>query len=243
MAPAAAPYAVGILCGMASKESSEKSGRLQQIRLAYKMTKKSDKWIGLIVAAWGLGVLGVFLAIGFLIDHPIILGILGFVFGLLAAVFVFGRRAEKAVLGDMEGQPGAAVAVLQSLRRGWVVTPAVAVTRNQDVVHRAVGQAGIVLVGEGQPNRVANLLAAEKRKMSKIADGVVVTDLIVGNGEGQVPLRKLQSRVVKLPRTMSKSQVAQVNDRLRALGSLLDNMPVPKGPMPRNLRMPRGPHR
>jgi hypothetical protein len=228
---------------MASKESSEKSGRLQQIRLAYKMTRKSDKWVGLVVAAWGLGVLGVFLAIGFLIDHPIILGIIGFLFGLVAAAFVFGRRAEKAVLGDMAGQPGAAAAVLQSLRRGWVVTPAVAVTRNQDVVHRAVGQAGIVLVGEGQPSRVGNLLAAEKRKMSKIAEGVVVTDIIVGDGEGQVPLRKLQSTVVKLPRTMSKGQVAQVNDRLRALGGLMENMPVPKGPMPRNARMPRGPRR
>lgn len=229
---------------MASKEESpEKSGRLKQIRLAYKMTRKSDKWVGLVVAAWGLGVLGVFLAIGFLIDHPIILGIIGFLFGLVAAAFVFGRRAEKAVLGDMAGTPGAAAAVLQSLRRGWVVTPAVAVTRNQDVVHRAVGQAGIVLVGEGQPSRVGNLLAAEKRKMSKIAEGVVVTDVIVGDGEGQVPLRKLQGHLVKLPRTMSKAQVAQVNDRLRALGSLMDNMPVPKGPMPRNARMPRGPRR
>lgn len=228
---------------MASKESSEKSGRLQQIRLAYRMTKKSDRWIGLIVTAWGLGVLGVFLAIGFLIDHPIILGIIGFLFGLIAAAFVFGRRAERAVLGDMEGTPGAAAAVLQSLRRGWVVAPAVAVTRNQDVVHRAVGQAGIVLVGEGQPSRVANLLAAEKRKMSKIADNVVVTDIIVGDDEGQVPLRKLQGHIVKLPRVMSKAQVAQVNDRLRALGNLMDNMPVPKGPMPRNARMPRGPRR
>lgn len=228
---------------MASKESPEKSGRLKQIRLAYKMTKKSDKWVGLVVAAWGLGVFGVFLAIGFLIDHYIILGIIGLLFGLVAAAFVFGRRAEKAVLGDMAGQPGAAAAVLQSLRRGWVVTPAVAVTRNQDVVHRAVGQAGIVLVGEGQPSRVGNLLAAEKRKMSKIAEGVVVTDVIVGDGEGQVPLRKLQGHLVKLPRTMSKAQVAQVNDRLRALGSLMDNMPVPKGPMPKNARMPRGPRR
>ncbi|MDI2132359.1 DUF4191 domain-containing protein [Yinghuangia seranimata] len=228
---------------MASKESSEKSGRLKQIRLAYQMTKKSDKKVGLVVAVWGLGVFGAFLALGFLIDHPIILGVLGFLFGLVAAAFVFGRRAEKAVLGQMEGTPGAALAVLQSLRRGWVVTPTVAVTRNQDVVHRAVGQAGIVLVGEGQPSRVANLLAAEKRKMSKIADGVVVTDIIVGDGEGQVPLRKLQGHMVKLPRTMSKSQVATVNDRLRALGGLLDNMPVPKGPMPKGTRMPRGPRR
>ncbi|MGA4543780.1 DUF4191 domain-containing protein [Uniformispora flossi] len=228
---------------MASKESSEKSGRLQQIRLAYQMTRKSDSKVGLVVAAWGLGVLGVFLAIGFLIDHPIILGILGFLFGIVAAAFVFGRRAEKAVLGQMEGTPGAAAAVLQSLRRGWAVTPTVAVTRNQDVVHRAVGQAGIVLVGEGQPSRVANLLAAEKRKMSRVAEGVVVTDIIVGDDEGQVPLRKLQGHMMKLPRTMSKAQVGTVNDRLRALGGLLDNMPVPKGPMPKNARMPRGPRR
>ena len=43
--------------------------------------------------------------------------------------------------------------------------------RSQDVVHRAVGKAGIVLVAEGNPNRVKGLLAAEKKKMARIVVG------------------------------------------------------------------------
>ncbi|MEU0932017.1 MULTISPECIES: DUF4191 domain-containing protein [unclassified Embleya] len=226
---------------MASKEPTEKSGRLKQIRLAYQQTKKADPWVGLIVAAWGLGVFAVLLAIGFWWGHPIYLGIFGALVGLLAAAFIFGRRAEKSVLGQMEGQPGAALAVMQSLKRGWVVTPTVAITRQQDVVHRAVGRPGIILVGEGQPGRVTRLLADEKKRMSRLVASTTVHTIIVGNEEGQVPLLKLQRHIMKLSPTMAKPEVAVVNDRLRAVGDLMKNMPVPKGPMPKGARMPRGP--
>lgn len=225
---------------MARKETPETPGRLKQIRLAYQMTKRVDSKVGLIVAAVGAAVFGVALAIGFVIDHPVYAGILGFLLAFLAMAIVFGRRAERAAFGQMEGQPGAAAAVLNNLRRGWTVTPAVAATRNQDVVHRAVGRAGIVLVGEGNPNRLKNLLAAEKKKMGRVVIDVPVTDIVVGNDEGQVPLRKLQATLVRLPRTIPASQVTEVNDRLRALGDLMSNMPIPKGPMPKNARMPKG---
>ncbi|MCZ2524521.1 DUF4191 family protein [Streptomyces sp. SCUT-3] len=225
---------------MARQEESENPGRLKQIRLAYQMTKRVDRKVGLIVAAVGVVTFGVALAVGFIIDHPVYAGILGFLLAVLAMAVVFGRRAEKAAFGQMEGQPGAAAAVMQNMRRGWTVTPAVAANRNQDVVHRAVGRPGIVLVGEGNPNRVRALLAAEKKRMARIVSDVPVTDLVVGNGEGQVPLKKLQTTLMKMPRVLPGSQVTTVNDRLRALGDLMSNMPIPKGPMPKNLRMPRG---
>lgn len=225
---------------MARQEESENPGRLKQIRLAYQMTKRVDRKVGLIVAAVGVVTFGVALAVGFIVDHPVYAGILGFLLAVLAMAVVFGRRAEKAAFGQMEGQPGAAAAVMQNMRRGWTVTPAVAANRNQDVVHRAVGRPGIVLVGEGNPNRVRALLAAEKKRMARIVADVPVTDLVVGNGEGQVPLKKLQTTLMKMPRVLPGSQVTTVNDRLRALGDLMSNMPIPKGPMPKNLRMPRG---
>ncbi|MFD5426400.1 DUF4191 domain-containing protein [Streptomyces sp. NPDC127084] len=230
---------------MARKEQAETAasanpGRLKQIALTYKMTRRSDPKIGLIIGAVGIVTFGVLLAIGFLIDHPVYLGILGFLLGFLAMAIVFGRRAERAAFGQMEGQPGAAAAVLQNVGRGWTTTPAVAMNRSQDVVHRAVGKAGIVLVAEGNPNRVKTLLAAEKRKMSRVAVDAPVHDIIVGDGEGQVPLKKLRTTMVKLPRVLSGPQVTQTNDRLRAMGDLMSNMPLPKGPMPKGMRMPRG---
>ncbi|KQX13088.1 MULTISPECIES: DUF4191 domain-containing protein [Streptomyces] len=215
-------------------------GRLKQIALTYQMTRKADPKVGLVVAGVGIGVLGVLLAIGFLIGHPVYLGILGFVLALLAAAIVFGRRAERAAFGQMEGQPGAAAAVLQNVGRGWTTTPAVAMNRSQDVVHRAVGKAGIVLVAEGNPNRVKTLLAAEKKRMNRVVVDVPVHDIIVGDGEGQVPLKKVRTTMLKLPRVLTGPQVTAANDRLRAMGDLMSNMPLPKGPMPKGMRMPRG---
>uniref|UniRef100_A0AAU2VAR5 DUF4191 domain-containing protein n=1 Tax=Streptomyces sp. NBC_00003 TaxID=2903608 RepID=A0AAU2VAR5_9ACTN len=223
-----------------SAANDANAGRLKQIALTYKMTRKADSKIGLVIAGVGIVVLGVFLAIGFLLGHPVYLSILGLLVAVLAMAIVFGRRAERAAFGQMEGQPGAAAAVLQNIGRGWTTTPAVAMNRSQDVVHRAVGRAGVVLVAEGNPNRVKSLLAAEKKKMARIVVDVPVHDVIVGDGEGQVPLKKVRTTLLKFPRVLSGPQVTAANDRLRAMGDLMSNMPLPKGPMPKGMRMPRG---
>jgi hypothetical protein len=204
------------------------------------MTRRVDSKVGLVLAAVGIVTFGVVLAIGFLIGHPIYAGILGFLLAFLAMAVIFGRRAERAAFGQLEGQPGAAAAVLENVGRGWSVTPAVAMNKSQDLVHRAVGKAGIVLVAEGNPNRVKSLLAAEKRKMARVVLDVPVTDIIVGTGEGEVPLKKVRTTLLKLPRVLPGPKVTEVNDRLRALGDLMKNMPVPKGPMPKGMRMPKG---
>ncbi|WP_328539170.1 DUF4191 domain-containing protein [Streptomyces sp. NBC_00344] len=219
---------------------TENSGRLKQIALTYKMTRKADPKVGLVVGGLGIVVFGVILGIGFLIGHPIYLGILGFLLAFLAMAIVFGRRAERAAFGQMEGKPGAAAAVLENVGRGWATTPAVAMNRSQDVVHRAVGKAGVVLVAEGNPNRVKSLLASEKKKMARIVVDVPVHDIIVGDGEGQVPLKKVRTTLLKLPRVLTGAQVTSANDRLRAMGDLMSNMPLPKGPMPKGARAPRG---
>ena len=214
-------------------------GRIAQIRNAYTMTRKVDRMVGWVTLAAMLLVFAVVLALGFLIGHPVYLGIMGLLAGFLVATIVFGKRAEKAAFSQVEGQPGAAAAALNMLRRGWSVTPAVAVTRNQDIVHRAVGRAGVVLIGEGAPSRVQALLVTEKKKVARYVPDVPVYDLQAGNGDGQVPLRKLNNHLMKLPRNLTTTQVTEVNRRLKALGTM--NLPIPKGPMPKSLRMPRGP--
>lgn len=231
---------------MARKETAAdaaNTGRLKQIAQTYKMTRRVDTKIGLVLASVGIVTFGVLLAIGFLIGHPIYLGILGLLLAFLAMAIIFGRRAEKAAFGQMEGQPGAAAAVLDNIGRGWTTTPAVAMNRSQDVVHRAVGKAGIVLVAEGNPNRVKSLLAAEKKKMARIVSDVPVHDFVVGTSqgpEGTVPLKKLRTTMLKLPRVLTGPQVTATNDRLKAMGDLMSNMPLPKGPMPKGMKMPKG---
>lgn len=219
-------------------DAPAKQSRLAQIRGAYTMTRKADPKVGWVTGGVFAAVLLVLLGIGFAVGHPIYAGIVGFMLALLAATVIFGRRAERAAFSQVDGQPGAAAAALNMLRKGWTVTPAVAVTKQQDIVHRAVGPAGVVLVGEGVPARVANLIAIEKKKVSRFVPDIPVYDVQAGNNEGQVPLRKLNAHVMKLPRNLKSPQVIEVNRRLKALGTM--NLPIPKGPMPKGTRMPRG---
>ncbi len=216
-----------------------KPSRVAQIRSAYTMTRRIDKKIGRVLLLVFFGVLAAFILIGVLLRAPIFMAILGLPVAILATTVVFGRRAERAAYSQVEGQPGAAAAVLNALRRGWTVTPAVAVTKNQDVIHRAVGRPGVVLVGEGAPSRLANLLVAERRRHARLVGETPIYEVQAGDAEDQVPLRKLQRHVMKLPRNLRPSEVSQVNRRLRALGG--GTPPIPKGPMPRNVRMPKSP--
>jgi hypothetical protein len=191
-----------------------------------------------IVIGSGLGVLVVLVVVGLLTALGGFLIPLGVLLGILVAVFLFGRFAQTAQYSAIEGQPGAAAAVLQSMRGNWTVTPAIAANRNMDVVHRAVGRPGVVLVGEGSPNRVGGLLAAEKKRVARVAFDVPIFDFQVGEGQGQVPLKQLQRKIMKLPRDLKGTQVADLNFRLKALPPSLQ---APKGPMPTRGRQPKMP--
>src|SRR5512146_1450729 len=133
-------------------------------------------------------VIVVFVLLGLFVGPLFLFIPLGVLFGLAAAMFLFGRFAQQAQYSAIDGQLGAAAAVLQSMRGDWTVTPAVAGNRTMDVVHRAVGRPGVVLVGEGVPTRVASLLAAERKKTERVAHGVPIHEFQAGNGEGQVPV-------------------------------------------------------
>jgi len=222
------------------KDPDAKPGRLKQIADAYRMTSKVDKalpwWL---LGAW-LVPFAILLAIGVLTDHPVWLGLLGFMAGITLATVIFGRRAERAAYSQIEGQTGAAAASLNLLRRGWTVSPAVAVTKNSDLVHRVVGRPGVVLVGEGAPTRIGNLLLQEKRRIARVAPEVAIHELVAGNGEGQVPLRKLSRRIMKLPKTLTPKQVTELNYRLKAIGAQQGPLPIPKGPMPKSARQAKG---
>jgi hypothetical protein len=215
-----------------------KPGRIAQIRMVARIVREANPRALPIVALVAVGVIAVFTVAGLLAGLATFLIPLGVLLGLLAAVILFGRYAQSAQFAQIEGQPGAAAAVLQTLRGDWTVTPAVAGNRNMDVVHRVVGRAGVVLVGEGNPGGLSSLLAAEKKRISRVAYDVPIYDVQVGNAEGQLPIRKLQQHVMKLPRNLKGPQVADLNHRLKALPQA---MQAPRGPLPKGARLPKGP--
>jgi len=163
---------------------------------------------------------------------------LGVLLGVLVGMILFGRFAQSTQYAAIEGQPGAAAAVLENMRGNWTVTPAIAANRNLDVVHRAVGRPGVILVGEGSPNRLASLMAAEKKRVARVAHEVPIFEFQVGNENGQIPLRQLQRKIMRLPRNLKPAAVSDLNHRLKALQPTLQ---APKGPMPTNIRPPRMP--
>jgi hypothetical protein len=214
----------------------KKQSQLAVVKDAYKLVKKDSPF----AIIWCLLVFALILVFGVIIGnnlgHPIYAGFLSLPLAFLAGFFLFTRFANTAAFASIEGQVGAGASVLMSIRRGFVTTPAVNVNRDQDMVHRVSSKAGIILVGEGGYG-VKSLMQDERRKMERFLSGVPVSEVVVGDNQGQVSIRKLQKHLKKLPKKLNTVQLREVRARLRSVGGL--NLPMPKGPMPTNIRMPR----
>lgn len=227
---------------MAKKvKDPNKPSRISQVRQSYQMTKKSDPRIGLILLGWFVLVgAGAFAAMYLVFEGFVFPTVFGILAGTLAVLIVFGRRAQSAALASIEGQPGAAAAALGMLRRGWKVDPAIGFTKQQDVVHRLVGPPGIILVAEGNQNRLKPLVASERRKHERVAAETKIHEVYVGNGEGEVPLRKIVRYVTKLGKDLKPAAMTDVLARLKALDANRSSVPLPKGPVPTSMKGARG---
>lgn len=218
------------------KNSTDPSdwGRMRQLRETYKVTSEHDKALPWILLGAGLGTFAVLLVVGFLLDSPLMWGVLGFTAGLLVAMLIFVQRAKKAAYKRFEGQAGSAEVALQMLPKKWSYTPVITATRNRnsvDVIHRVIGPGGLILIGEGDPRALKAQLASEKRKHEQVSYGVTVQIIQMGKGAGQVPLDGLVSHLKKLPKQLTPAKVVEVQSRLRALDAMRPKLPIPKGPM------------
>ena len=220
----------------AKGDAPKKQSQLAVVKDAYRLVKKDSP----LAVVWCLVIFILVLTFGIIIGnnlgHPIYAGFITLPVAFLAAFFLFTRYANTAAFASIQGQLGAGASVLMSIKRGFVTTPAVNVNRDQDMVHRVSGKAGIILVGEGGFG-VKSLMQDEKRKMERFLSGVPVTEVMVGENSGQVSIKKLHKHLKKLPKKLNTAQLREVRARLRSVGGL--NLPMPKGPMPTNVRMPR----
>ncbi|MBB5168009.1 DUF4191 domain-containing protein [Mycobacterium sp. AZCC_0083] len=223
----------------AARKAASKQRR-SQLWQAFQMQRKEDKrllpyMIGafvLIVAA--AVVAGVFSGSTFTMVTLIPLGVL---LGALVAFIIFGRRAQKSVYSKAEGQTGAAAWALDNMRGKWRVTPGVAATGHFDAVHRVIGRPGVIFIGEGSAARVKPLLAQEKKRTARLIGDTPIYDIVVGNGEGEVPLSKLERHLTKLPANITAKQMDALESKLVALGSRMGPAAMPKGPLPANAKM------
>jgi hypothetical protein len=211
-------------------------GRLKQIGMIFSFTAKRDKlFIPLVGLAAAVPlIIGVVL---FLVGLPWIYLVLALPVALLLVMVVLNFRSNKAMMIEAEGQPGAAAQIVETMRGDWRVTPAIASTTQYDMVHLVIGRAGVVLLAEGAPNRVRSLLGQEKKRISRVIGSTDLRDYIVGSGEGELPVAKLRSTLMRLPRTVTGKEVNALDQRLKALTS---RPQMPKGAIPKNMRPPKG---
>jgi hypothetical protein len=107
-----------------------------------------------------------------------------------------------------------------------------------DMVHLVVGKPGVILLAEGNPQRVRSLLGQEKRRLAKVIGNAPLHDYVIGNGDGEVPIRKLRITLTKLPRALNGKDVNALDKRLSALA--LARPQMPKGAIPKNMRPSKG---
>jgi hypothetical protein len=225
-----------------ARKTKDKQGRAAQMLQVYRMTKQQDRWIGLIL-------LGVFLGatlVAFFVFSLIPPGwfwvdlVTAALVGLMSTLIIFSRRATRAQMDQIRGKPGAALAALSVLRRGWRTDQMVAFNRQQDVVHRVVGRPGIILIGEGHPGRLKQLLTTERTRHQRVVSEVPVHLIVVGDGEGQVPLERLVKHVNKLDKALKPAELTEVLSRLKAIDATRSQVPIPKGPVPTSMKGLRG---
>ncbi|HWG24546.1 DUF4191 domain-containing protein [Actinospica sp.] len=231
------------------------TGRLAQFGYAYKLTKRLDPKLTVVMLGWSLGAAAVVFVLFYLLVGGSVFGlviaiILALLCGVLAATITLSRRVQRAQYKQIDGQPGAAYSVLDSdrrFKRNWQLTPMVQFNRQQDMVHRLIGTGGIILLAEGDPSRVKQLLTNERKAVSRyLGPDVAMEEVIVGPdvAAGQTPLTKLVTTLTRRglrKRNLTSAQASEYSKRLEAIATKTGPMAnMPKGPLPKGARTQRG---
>lgn len=224
----------------AAKRAKRKNTR-GQIKQAFDLQRKRDKKLIplMILCVLGMGLL--FFLIGLLFNGQWFMLVTGLLLGAVLAMFVFSRRLEKSMYEEVGNTPGAAAWTLENMRNSmgivWLTKTAVAANQHMDTVHRVVGNPGVVLVGEGNPGRLKQLMSKERKRVDRLLAGVPIHEVYVGDGEGQTTVRNLQRTLLKLPKNYGKDEVYSLSAKLDAMDARsrggqpagLPGGPLPKG--------------
>ena len=154
---------------------------------------------------------------------------------------------------QLDGKTGAAISVLRNINKAGFNFPEQPVwvdPRTKDAIWRGTGYNGIYLLGEGDYDRVKRAMDRQEQSIKSVTAGsqIPVYRVMVGNGQGQVPLKKLRSNIIRRkayrpthhknallakihPRErfiLTKAELEKLNARLRTLQTK-NGMGIPKG--------------
>lgn len=222
---------------MAKQKEQKEPGRFKQVVAVFRQTMRLDKsaiWITLagFVAPTAVAV-GFSFATNAGVLGWILYTLLGATIGMMLALIIMSRKAEKVAYTSNAGKPGAVTLALQgAFRKGWrgVLEPVAVNPRSLAAVYRIVGRPGIVFIAEGNRNDAAHLLEAERKRVTRAAQGVPVHAVWVTGDAQATPLHELPKTLNRMKPTLNRKQVSSVQSRMVALRNAL---PIPKGIDPR----------
>lgn len=217
-------------------------GTWKQLRESFRLTHEVDPQLPWWLAGTWLTVAILGLVLGLVLGRPgsldWLFGLVGGVlFGMTAAMFVLTQRTKRGTYTRYKGTPGAGEVPLSMLnKKKWTTQAAIAVNRQQDCIHRVIGETGLILVGDGDPVRLKPLMATELKRHQQVLYGIHVEAIQMGDEPGQVPMEKLQKHIEKLPKTLDAVEIEEVKGRLKALDAMKSRVPIPKGPLPNSTK-------
>lgn len=226
---------------MAKQQEKKESfgSRLKTIGMAIKFTNQRDKLFLPLEAAAILLPFVIVTALVVFAKFSLLWYISALFVALLAGMIVLNMRTSKVVNKEAIGKPGAAYALIDGIR-GWQVTPGVAALSETQMVHRAVGKAGVVLLGEGG-GKVRKLLGQEKKRISRVVGSTPVYTFMVGEtANDDFSVTEVRKRLMKLPKNIDSKAANHIAKRLDALGI---GMAIPKGPIPTSANAGKGARR
>ena len=233
----------------AAKRAKGKATR-SQLKQAFDLQRKRDKALIPIMLACVLGGGLLFFLLGLWWGAKWFWLIMGLILGAVLAMFIFSRRLEKSMYDEVGDTPGAAGWTLENMRNTmgivWQTKTGVQANTHMDTVHRVVGNPGVVLVGEGNPNRLKSLMAKEHKRVDRLLAGVPIYEVYAGEGEGQVRNRDLQKHLLKLPKNYKKDEVYSLSAKLDAMDSRgrgAQAASLPGGPLPKQAQNMAGMNR
>ena len=233
----------------AAKRAKGKATRTQ-LKQAFDLQRKRDKALIPIMLACVLGGGLLFFLLGLWWGAKWFWLIMGLILGAVLAMFIFSRRREKSMADEVGDTPGAAGWTLENMRNTmgivWQTKTGVQANTHMDTVHRVVGNPGVVLVGEGNPNRLKSLMSKEHKRVERLLAGVPVYEVYAGEGEGQVRNRDLQKHLLKLPKNYQKNEVYSLAAKLEAMDSRghgAQAAGLPGGPLPKQAQNMAGMNR
>ena len=178
---------------------------------AFNLQRKQDKKLIPLMLLAIVGMALLFFLIGLLWGGQWFMLPLGIGLGFVLAMYIFSKRLEGSMYEKVGDTPGAAGWTLENMRNTVGI-----------VWHTKTGVA----------------MNTQMDSVHRVVGNPGV--VLVGEGEGQVPLKKLQRELLKLPRNYKKNEVYSVNAKIEAMDRIGTGTPgagLPKGPMPKAANM------